>query len=41
MPDVGGTVESQSNPITQLKAIITKFVVGKIKSKKITILLVK
>jgi hypothetical protein len=41
MPDVGGTVESQSNPITQLKAIITKFVVGKTKSKKITILLVK
>jgi len=41
IPDVGGTVESQSRPIKQLKAIIMKLFVGSIKSKKITILLVK
>ena len=41
IPDVGGTVESQSNPIIQLKDIIMKLFVGSVKSKKITILLVK
>jgi len=41
IPDVGGTVESHNKPIKQLKAIIMKLFVGRIKSKKITILLVK
>ena len=41
IPDVGGTVESHNKPIKQLKAMIMKLFVGNIKSKKITILLVK
>ena len=41
IPEVGGTVESQSKPIKQLKAMIMKLFVGNIKSKKITMLLVK
>ena len=41
IPEVGGTVESQRSPITQLKAIIVKLLVGNIKSSVMTIALVK
>ena len=34
MPEVGGTVESHKSPITQLKAMMTKLVVGKINKRK-------
>ena len=37
MPEVGGTVESHKRPITQLKAIITKLVVGSIKINNMAI----
>ena len=41
IPEVGGTVESQRRPMTQLKAIIVKLLVGNIKSNVMTIALVK
>ena len=41
MPEVGGTVESHKSPMTQLKAIIIKLLVGRINNKAMTIALVK